>query len=98
MKKLEEKIINAVAKNASSGILSISQSVLKAIEPNVKDIAIEFNIFRLKSEIELELKRISGEITEDEFIEIQMAELNKSADTYWNELFDQFIKEKYGTP
>lgn len=42
MKALEEKIINAVAKNASSGILSISQSVLKAIEPTVKDIAIEF--------------------------------------------------------
>lgn len=45
MKELEEKIINAVAKNASSGILSISQSVLKAIEPTVKDISIEFAEF-----------------------------------------------------
>lgn len=85
MKELEEKIINAVAKNTSSGILSISQSVLKAIEPTVKDIAIEFAEW---------VDNMGYTQVENSFFKSFSDEKGKKS----KELFDQFIKEKYATP
>jgi hypothetical protein len=98
MKELEMTIMNAVGKNASSGILTLSEKIFEAIKPEVKDIAIEFGVFRIKLDIQRELKRLNGELTENEIIQLQMNDIKQDADDYWSELFDQFIKEKYGTP
>jgi hypothetical protein len=65
------------------------------IAKEVKDIAIEFGVFRIKLDIQRELKRLNGELTENEIIQLQMNDIKQDADDYWNELFDQFIKEKY---
>ena len=103
MNNLKETIENTLINNLETtavfaGIdLESIQRCSDYIAQEIKDVAIGFAVSRIQDLIETELKRISGEHTEEQYISDLMDKIkdNTDFDEKWSQLFDQFITNRY---